>query len=77
LEKRPDFVTWHARMLLGANRCILKVLKKLNLPQNQYVVWGSGPLAIRAIRENKDIDLLVPKQLWNQLAQKLPAHQKK
>lgn len=41
------------------------------------MIWGSGPLAIRAIRESKDIDLLVPKQLWNQLAQTYPASSEK
>lgn len=45
----------------------LKELEKLNLPKNQYVIFGSGPLAIRGIRENEDIDLIVTKKLWDEL----------
>src|SRR5271157_4446847 len=50
----------------------LSLLERLVLPSNQYLIFGSGPLAIRAIRESKDIDLLVSKELWNQLKQKHP-----
>ena len=46
----------------------LRVVKMLDLPQNQYLIWGSGPLAIRGIRESWDIDLLVSKRLWSLLA---------
>jgi len=46
----------------------LDELKKLNLPKNLYVIFGSGPLAIRNIRTNHDIDVLVTKSLWDLLA---------
>ena len=46
---------------------LLKSLEELNLPKNQYLIWGSGPLAIRGIRESRDIDLIVSKQLWDHL----------
>lgn len=50
----------------------LDELKELNLPQGKYAVWGSGPLAIRDLRENKDIDLVVSLDLWNKLDKKYP-----
>ncbi|MFA5173611.1 MAG: hypothetical protein WC438_00330 [Candidatus Pacearchaeota archaeon] len=49
---------------------ILKELNKLNLPKNQFAVFGSGPLTIRGIRENKDIDIIVKKDLWDKLIKK-------
>jgi len=48
----------------------LEELKKLKLPKNKYAVFGSGPLAIRGLRENKDIDIIVKKDLWNELEKK-------
>lgn len=42
-------------------------LSKLNLPKDQYAIFGSGPLAVRKLRENKDIDIIVTKELWNKL----------
>jgi hypothetical protein len=48
----------------------LKQLKQLPLAKHQYMIWGSGPLAIRGIRESKDIDLVVTKQIWDQLAKR-------
>ena len=45
----------------------LDELEKLNLPKSKYVIVGSGPLAIRGIRSNSDIDLLLTKDLWERL----------
>jgi hypothetical protein len=42
----------------------LEELKALNLPIGEYVVFGSGPLSIRGLRENKDIDIVVTEKLW-------------
>lgn len=50
----------------------LKQIEQLHLAKHQYLIWGSGPLAIRGIRESKDIDLVVTKQIWNQLANRYP-----
>jgi len=55
----------------------LDELKKLNLPKGKYAVFGSGPLAIRALRENKDIDIIVKSDLWQQLKKKHPDKIKK
>ena len=48
----------------------LDELKKLNLPKGKYAVFGSGPLAIRKIRQNKDIDIIVKEDLWDELKKK-------
>ncbi|HKY69696.1 MAG TPA: hypothetical protein VJ205_02250 [Gammaproteobacteria bacterium] len=48
----------------------LKALDDLKLPQNDYAITGSGPLAIRNIRQAQDIDILVRKTLWQDLLKK-------
>jgi len=48
----------------------LSELKGLNLPKDMFAVFGSGPLAIRKLRDNEDIDLIVEKELWNNLKKK-------
>ena len=50
----------------------LDELKALKLPEGEYSIFGSGPLAIRKMRENKDIDIIVTKNLWNELAKSHP-----
>ncbi len=52
-------------------KCLDEV-KKLNLPRKKFALFGSAPLAIRGIRENKDIDLIVKKEVWNTLIKKYP-----
>ena len=46
---------------------IVNEVKKLNLPDGQYVVFGSGILAAKGIRPARDIDLLVLPELFKQL----------
>jgi hypothetical protein len=48
----------------------LENVAKLNLPIDQYLIWGSGPLAIRGIREARDIDIIVTGDLWKKLIKK-------
>ncbi len=50
----------------------LTKLKKLNLPVEEYAIFGSGPLAIRGIRDSADIDIIVKLKLWKKLAKKYP-----
>jgi len=54
----------------------LDELKQLNLPSKQYAIFGSGPLAIRGIREARDLDILVKKDLWDSLAKIYPPNEK-
>lgn len=46
---------------------IIAKVKTLNLPKNSYVVFGSCPLALAEIREAKDIDLLVSREVFAKL----------
>ena len=55
----------------------LELLKNLNLPPEQFAVFGSGPLAIRGWRENKDIDIIVTSALWNELRKKYTLYNEK
>jgi hypothetical protein len=48
----------------------LRKLKTLGISADQFVVVGSGPLAIRKIRESKDLDIVVTHDLWTQLSKK-------
>lgn len=51
-------------------KTLLNKLKNLNMPIDQYVIFGSGPMAIRDLRDCSDIDILVTDELWNKLKQK-------
>lgn len=46
---------------------IITKVKTLNLPNNQYVVFGSCPLAAAGLREAQDIDLFVSKAVLAKL----------
>jgi hypothetical protein len=46
---------------------IIQKVKELNLPLGQYVVFGSGPLAVHGIRPTRDADLLVTTGLYQRL----------
>ncbi|PIZ95768.1 MAG: hypothetical protein COX80_03490 [Candidatus Magasanikbacteria bacterium CG_4_10_14_0_2_um_filter_33_14] len=49
---------------------LLEELKKLNLPVEQYAIFGSGPMAIRSIRESSDLDIVVLDELWQKFVSK-------
>ena len=48
-------------------------VKKLNLPKGKYAIFGSGPLAIRNIRDTHDLDVIVKNDIYKDrlLRQKL------
>lgn len=50
----------------------LAELEKLDLPKDKYAIFGSGPLAIRGVRDSEDIDIIVKPELWEELIQKYP-----
>lgn len=56
---------------------VLKEFKKLNLPEASYVIYGSGPLGVRGIREIHDLDVVVNDNLYQQLLEKYPETEKK
>jgi hypothetical protein len=45
----------------------INLVKKLNLPTGQYLVFGSGPLHIHGIRETRDIDICVKPEVYEEL----------
>jgi len=51
---------------------LLEELNSLNLPADQYAITSSGVLAVRGIREAKDLDLVVTDSLFGELAKKYP-----
>jgi hypothetical protein len=46
---------------------LISKVRALRLPLGHYVVTGSGPLAVRGLREANDIDIQVDDELWTQL----------
>ncbi|MCD4811218.1 hypothetical protein K8R14_01230 [bacterium] len=50
----------------------LNELEQLNLPLGEFAIFGSGPMAIRGIRESNDIDIIVKQDLWDNLVKKFP-----
>ncbi|QQS69887.1 hypothetical protein IPP75_01990 [Candidatus Saccharibacteria bacterium] len=52
-------MTWQA---------IIERVKELGLPEGQYIVFGSAPMALAGLRETNDIDLLVTVEVREQLA---------
>lgn len=39
-------------------------VKDLNLPAGKYAIFGSGPIAVRGMRECKDVDIIVTKDIF-------------
>ena len=46
---------------------VLRELRALSLPEDQYIVVGGGVLALLELRDTEDIDLVVTESLFNQL----------
>lgn len=59
-------------MIKGAFLQKLGELEKRGFSKGEYVIWGSGPLAIRGLKEARDIDLLVTQLCWKRLAKNHP-----
>ena len=55
---------------------LLDKLAELELPSDQYAIYGSGPLAIRGIREGRDLDVVVRDEYYRTLIQKYPEKEK-
>ncbi len=47
-------------------------LKLLNLPPGKFAIFGSGPMAVRGIRNSADLDIIVKQDLWQALVIKFP-----
>ena len=46
--------------------------KQNSVALKDYALFGSCPLAVRGIRENDDIDVIVTPRLWNRLSEEHP-----
>jgi len=42
----------------------LEEVRKMNIPSGKYAILGSGPLAVRGIRDTKDVDLIVTPDIY-------------
>ena len=49
---------------------IIKTMQALNLPSDQYAVFGSGLMDVLGLKKANDIDLLVAERLFDKLGQK-------
>jgi len=49
---------------------LLKELKVLNLPSEDFAIFGSGPMAVRRIKDINDLDIVVKPKLWEELKKK-------
>lgn len=77
-EKCGNFDEWMDKMIeklttSKMSKELFDEFKKLNFPQKEYAIVSSGVLAIRGIREAKDIDIIVSEKLWNELKNKYEA----
>ena len=53
-------------------RC-MDTLKELNLPKEEFVIYGSAPMVLRGLKEkNNDLDVLVKDSVWENLSVKYP-----
>jgi hypothetical protein len=52
---------------------LLDELRALNLPAGKFAIFGSGPMAVRQIRESNDLDVIVEPEVWDALVKKHPA----
>ncbi len=46
---------------------LLEELKKLNFPAENFAIFGSGPMAVRGIRDVNDLDIIVKDSIWAEL----------
>lgn len=42
----------------------LDELQSLKLSTEKFAIFGSGPIAVRGIRESEDLDIIVKQDLW-------------
>lgn len=55
---------------------LLEELKKMNLPDSQYAIFGSGPMAVRGIKATDDLDVVVLDGLYQEIRKKYQEKEK-
>jgi len=61
---------------MGNFRKLMNKFKELRLPNEEYFVYGSGPLGVRGIREVNDLDVFVTDDLYEKLKGEYPQNVK-
>lgn len=51
---------------------LLGEFRALNLPDGEYAIYGSGPMAVRGIKSTEDLDVIVTEPLYQELKGKYP-----
>jgi hypothetical protein len=46
---------------------LLEELKKLNLPKGKFAIFGSGPMAVKGLKEPHDLDVIVTEDVFEDL----------
>lgn len=49
---------------------LLNKLQAVDLPKGKFAIFGSGPMAVRGLKEPHDLDVIVPKDLWDEFKRK-------
>lgn len=49
---------------------LLAKFEKLDIPTNEYAIFGSGPMGVRGLREISDLDVVVKNDFYNILLKK-------
>lgn len=52
------------------NQQLLNRLRDLNLPDGKYIVFGSGAMMIRGLKDGHDLDVFVSKDLYEEYKNK-------
>ncbi|MCA1832293.1 MAG: hypothetical protein ABR548_10390 [Actinomycetota bacterium] len=53
---------------------LLDQIPDLDLLEGNWAIFGSGPLAVRGLRDPRDLDVIVTEELWSQLTKRYNAH---
>ncbi len=56
--------------IIRETRELIKQLKKFNLPKGRFLIYGSGVLGIRGLREMNDLDVIVEASFYKKLLKK-------
>lgn len=51
---------------------LLEEFRELDLPDGEYAIYGSGPMAVRGIKSTEDLDVIVTDGLYQELKRKYP-----
>ncbi len=53
-----------------SNNDLFQRVREMELPIGEYALFGSAPLGIRALRDCRDIDIIITEDLWNKYRSK-------